>query len=269
MRCIRNGQSLLVITLGISFIAWGQGGGQTGRGAATQQAGAAGRGAAWRRRCRQRRQRFLQLRYGGGLRDWRFPMPRPRRLTRRSPSMGKRSPTPRGSATCRCATRRPDNRKLICFSPATAKDGVSDATARPLLFFLGGAPGCGSHLAGIWRVGSEADEVDERRHRRAAALWMGGQSPHPARPGGSGFRESGGHGIQPTRPAQPGPELLEYGRRHRFTRRVRAQLHQYLQSPEFTALSGGRGFWHGAGGGFGRLPQRTPDPGSMAWCCCR
>ena len=44
MRCIRNGQILLVITLGVSFIAWGQGGGQTGRGAAAQQAGTAGRG---------------------------------------------------------------------------------------------------------------------------------------------------------------------------------------------------------------------------------
>ena len=44
MRYSRNGQILLVITLGISFIALGQGGGQADRGAATQQAGAAWRG---------------------------------------------------------------------------------------------------------------------------------------------------------------------------------------------------------------------------------
>ena len=36
----------------------------------------------------------------------------------------------------------------------------------------------------------------------------------------------------------------------------------HQQSPEFAALSGGRGFRHGAGGGFGRLSHRTPDPGA-------
>src|ERR1035441_5923733 len=38
-------------------------------------------------------------------------MPRPRKLTRRSRSTGKHSPTPRGPATCPCATPQPDNRK--------------------------------------------------------------------------------------------------------------------------------------------------------------
>ena len=148
------------------------------------------------------------------------------------------------------------------FYTCYAKDGVTDASARPLLFFLGGAPG----VAATWQ---EFGGLGPKRMKWAndgtagmpPYAWV--DNPHTLL--GQAdlvFVNPGGHRVQPSRPAGPGPELLEYCRRHRFTGRVRAQFPQYAQSPEFAALSGGRGFWHGAGGGSGRLSQRTPDPRS-------
>ena len=139
----------------------------------------------------------------------------------------------------------------------------------PAVVFPGRRAGRGGQLAGVWRVGSEADEVDRARRRRAPALWLGGQSRHPAWPGRPGFRESGRYGLEPARPAGPGAELLEYGHRYRFAGRVRAQLPGHLRPPELAALPGGRGLRHGAGGRPGRLSQRTPDPGHGVVSCSR
>lgn len=148
MRYIRNGQILLMI---ISFIAWGQGGrGQTGRGAATQQAtppdgagGRGGRGAG-----------------GGGSGTLEFynydttagagpaipdaqPTETHQKITVNGEALAYSARV--GYMSLRNATTGQSEAHL--FYTCYAKDGVTDISARPLLFFLGGAPG----VAATWQ----------------------------------------------------------------------------------------------------------------------
>jgi carboxypeptidase C (cathepsin A) len=143
---MRNGQFLLVITLGLSFGAWGQGGSsQAGRGAAaqgavTQQAGAAGRGGG---------------RGGGGgggaidFYNYDTTASSGMAISDAQPAETHQKITVNGEALAytarvgymplRNATTGQSSAHL--FFTYYSKDGVSDASARPLLFSLGGAPG--------------------------------------------------------------------------------------------------------------------------------
>jgi carboxypeptidase C (cathepsin A) len=134
----------LVITLGISFIAWGQGGGQAGRGAAAQQAGppagAAGRGGR-----------------GGGVGgggtgefyNYDTTAGSGQVIPDAQPTETHQKITVNGEAlayTARAGYMPLHNAttgqsEAHLFYTCYAKDGVSDASVRPVLFFLGGAPG--------------------------------------------------------------------------------------------------------------------------------
>ena len=149
MRYIRNGQVLLVITLGLSSIAWGQGG--RGRAGAAQQASppagapgsAAGRGGGGG---------------GGGAGEFYnydtaagsvLPIPDapPTETHQKIMVNGEAlAYTARaGYMPLRNATTGQSEAHL--FYTCYAKDGVSDGAARPVLFFLGGAPG----VAASWQ----------------------------------------------------------------------------------------------------------------------
>jgi carboxypeptidase C (cathepsin A) len=158
MRYIRNGQILLAITLGMSLTAWGQGG--RGRGAAAQQAGAPatppsgapatapagtpGRGGAG----------------GGGANTSAFytydttansgpaipdapPTETHQKITVNGEALAYTARV--GYMPLRNATTGQSEAHL--FYTSYAKDGVSDASARPVVFFLGGAPG----VAATWQ----------------------------------------------------------------------------------------------------------------------
>jgi carboxypeptidase C (cathepsin A) len=149
MRYIRNGQILLVITLGIWSIAWGQGG--RGRAGAAQQAGApasapataAGRGAA--------------TTAGGGGEFYNYdtaagsgpaipdapPTETHQKITVNGEALAYTARA--GYMPLRNATTGQSEAHL--FYTCYAKDGVSDQAARPVLFFLGGAPG----VAATWQ----------------------------------------------------------------------------------------------------------------------
>jgi len=140
MRCIRNGQLLLVITLGISFIAWGQGGGQTGRGAAAQQAGAAGRGARGGGSAGSGASDFYNYDAAAGA-GMAIPDAPPAETHQKITVDGEAlAYTARvGYMPLHNATTGQSEAHL--FFTCYAKDGVSDTSVRPVLFFLGGAPG--------------------------------------------------------------------------------------------------------------------------------
>ena len=178
MRCIRNGQLLLVITLGISFFAWGQGGGQTGRGAAAQQAGAAGRGGRGGAGASDFYNYDTAAGSGQAIPDV-PPAETHQKITINGETLAYTARA--GYMPLRNATTGQSEAHL--FFTSYTKDGVSDAVGPSAVVLPGRRPGRGSQLAGVWRLGSEADEVGGRRHRRTAALWLGGQSQHPARPG--------------------------------------------------------------------------------------
>jgi carboxypeptidase C (cathepsin A) len=146
MRCIRNGQLLLVITLGISFIAWGQGGAQTGRGAAAQQAGAAGRGGRGGGSAGSGASDFYNYdaAAGAGLAIPDVPpVETHQKITVDGEALAYTARV--GYMPLRAATTGQSEAHLFftCYS----KDGLSDATARPLVFFLGSAPG----VAASWQ----------------------------------------------------------------------------------------------------------------------
>jgi carboxypeptidase C (cathepsin A) len=140
MRYVPNRQFLLVITLGFAFSAWGQGG--SGRGAATQgtaaqQAGAAGRGGG---------------RGGGGAVGFYSYDPAapsgipiadaPATETRQKIAVNGEALTytaRAGYLPLRNATTGQAAAHL--FFTYYARDGISDPSSRPVLFFLGGAPG--------------------------------------------------------------------------------------------------------------------------------
>jgi len=158
MKIIRFVRVLLTIVLGISFLAWGQGGGQANRGAAAQSASPQQTGAPGS---------AAQRGGGGGTRGGGgssgpgdfftydpsattgIPIPdmppvethqkisvngEPLAYTARAGFLPLRNPTT-GQA------------EAHIFFTSYAKDGGGDASARPLLFFLGGAPG----VAAAWQ----------------------------------------------------------------------------------------------------------------------
>jgi len=150
MRCIRNGQILLAITLGMTSIAWGQGGGRAGRAGAAQQAGApasapgnaAGRGGGG----------------GGGAGEFYTfdttagsvpaipdgpPTETHQKITLNGEALAYTARV--GYMPLRNATTEQSEAHL--FYTCYAKDGVSDGAARPVMFFLGGAPG----VAATWQ----------------------------------------------------------------------------------------------------------------------
>jgi carboxypeptidase C (cathepsin A) len=147
MRCIRKGQLLLVITLGISFIAWGQGGTQAGRGAAAQQAGAAGRGGRGGGGGGAGASDFYNYDTAAGS-GQAIPDAPPAETHQKITVDGEAiAYTARaGYIPLRNATTGQSEAHLFftCYS----KDERSDATAPPpLLFFLGSAPG----VAASWQ----------------------------------------------------------------------------------------------------------------------
>ncbi len=268
MQYVRMGEVLLVLTLGISAAAWGQGGnGRAGRAAgaqsgtpATAPAATAGRGGRGGDTGAGATEFFnYDPSAGSGLA---IPDSQPvethQKITVNGEALAYTARA--GYMSLRNATTGQSEAHLFytCYS----KDGVADPASRPLLFFLGGAPG----VAATWQ---EFGGLGPKRMKWASDgtagmppyAWV--DNPHTLLGAGrSGLREPRRHRVQPSRSAVPRPQLLEYGRRRRLARGVRAEFPQCGQSPELAALSGGRGFWHGARGGSGRLPQRTPDPGS-------
>ncbi len=147
MRCIRTGQSLLVIILGLSFNAWSQSGGQAGRGAPPQQAGASGRSG-----------RGGGGGTGGGAGEFynydttaasgmAIPDARPvetrQKITVNGAALAYTARA--GFLALRNATTGQSEAHL--FFTSYTKDGATDASLRPVLFFLGGAPG----VAAAWQ----------------------------------------------------------------------------------------------------------------------
>jgi carboxypeptidase C (cathepsin A) len=152
MRCIRNGQFLLLITLVCSFDVWSQGGnGQTGRGAtsqgtATPQVGSAGRGG-----------RGGGGGAGGAAGFYNYdttasagipigdvqPVETHQKITVNGEVLAYTARA--GYLPLRNATTGLTAAHL--FYTFYAKDGGSDAGIRPLLFFTGGAPG----VAASWQ----------------------------------------------------------------------------------------------------------------------
>jgi carboxypeptidase C (cathepsin A) len=144
MRCLRYGQFLLVVTLGISFSAWGQGGGQAGRGAAaqgaaTQQSGAAGRGGA-------------RGAGGGGAAGFfnydptassgmQIPDARPVETRQKITINGEPFAYTARAGYLPLRNSTTGLAAAHLFFTYYAKDGVSDLGSRPLMVFLGGAPG--------------------------------------------------------------------------------------------------------------------------------
>jgi carboxypeptidase C (cathepsin A) len=147
MRWIRNGKFLLVITIGLSYSAWGQGSSsQAGRGAAAQQAGAAGRGA--------------RAGGGGGAGAGDFynydttagagmaipdtqPVETHQKIIVDGEALAYSARV--GYMPLRNATTGQSEAHL--FFTCYAKDGVADASARPIMFFLGSTPG----VAASWQ----------------------------------------------------------------------------------------------------------------------
>jgi len=148
MRYSRNGQILLVITLGISFIAWGQGGsGQTGRGAAAQQAGppgsATGRGGGGGAGGAGEFYNYDTTAGSGQAIPDAQPTETHQKITVNGEAIAYTARV--GYMPLHNATTGQSEAHL--FFTCYAKDGVSDTSARPVLFFLGGAPG----VAASWQ----------------------------------------------------------------------------------------------------------------------
>lgn len=148
MRYIRNGQMLLAIMLGISCTAWGQGGsGRAGRAAAAQQPGAPANppGRGGRGGDGGAANEFYNYDTTAGLAP--IPDSQPTETHQKITLNGEAlAYTARaGYMPLRNATT--GNSEAHLFYTCYAKDGVSDASARPVLFFLGGAPG----VAASWQ----------------------------------------------------------------------------------------------------------------------
>lgn len=156
MRYLRDGRILLVITLGISLTnwgtAWGQGG-RAGRGTQTQQAAppgsTAGRGAAGGA--------STGAGAGGAGEFYNYdttagagaaipdapPTETHQKITVNGETLAYTARA--GYMPLRNATTSQSEAHL--FYTCYAKDGVSEASVRPVLFFLGGAPG----VAATWQ----------------------------------------------------------------------------------------------------------------------
>ena len=131
MRCVHNRTFLLMIMIGLSYNAWSQ--------------AAAGGAAGGVREAAPPSASITMMRRP--RRALRSPMRRRRRPIRRSPSTGKPfAYTARaGYLPLRNATTGQAEAHL--FFTYYAKEGVGDVPARPLIFFLGGAPG----VAAAWQ----------------------------------------------------------------------------------------------------------------------
>jgi carboxypeptidase C (cathepsin A) len=164
MRYIRNGQILLVISLGIPFAAWGQGGnGRAGRAAAAAQQGAAP--AAGTPAATGTPAGAPAAAAGRGGRGGGAAAPSTSEFYNYDTAASAGAPVPDGPPTethqkvtvngdsiaytarvgympLRNATT--GNSEAHLFYTCYAKDGISDASARPVLFFMGGAPGVAS-----------------------------------------------------------------------------------------------------------------------------
>ena len=241
MPYILKGRILLVIALGTSLTAWGQGGGRAGRAAAAaaQQTGApAGAAAGTAGRGSTGASEFYNYDTTAGsgpaIPDA-PPVETHQKITVNGEALAYTARA--GYLPLRNATTGQSEAHL--FYTCYAKDGVSDAAARPLLFFLGGAPG----VSATWQeFGGLGPKRMKWTNDGGAGLPPYGWVDNPHTLLGQAdlvFVNPVGTAFSRARPAGPRPELLEYGRRHRFARRVRAQFRQYEQSPEFAALSGG------------------------------
>ena len=196
MRYIRDGQVLLVMMLGISLAAWGQGGGRAGRAAGAQQAGAPQTAApqvpAQQAPAPQAGAAGRGGRGGGGAgpSTSQFYDYDPAAVVALSipdapPTETHQKITVNGEALAytarvgylplRNATTGQSEAHL--FYTWYAKDGVTDSSGAPSAVFPGRRAGRRRQLAGVRRLGPEAHEVDQRRRRRAASLCVGRTIP--------------------------------------------------------------------------------------------
>ncbi len=154
MQYVRMGEVLLVLTLGISAAAWGQGGnGRAGRAAGAQAAGTpatapaaaggrGGRGADTGAGATEFYNYDPAAGAGLAIADGQ-PVETHQKITLNGESLAYTARA--GYMPLRNATTGQAEAHLFytCYS----KDGITDASARPLLFFLGGAPG----VAATWQ----------------------------------------------------------------------------------------------------------------------
>jgi len=143
MRCLHNARLLTVIMLGLSLAAWGQGGsGRAGRGAAAQgppaqQGGAGGRGAG------------AATGTAGNFYSYDTTASSQMAIPNAPPVETRQKITVGGDALAYTARagymplRNPTTGQTDAhlFFTSYSRDGVSDAAARPIMFFVGGAPG--------------------------------------------------------------------------------------------------------------------------------
>ncbi len=154
MQYVRMGEVLLVLTLGISAAAWGQGGnGRAGRAAGAQAAGTpatapaaaggrGGRGADTGAGATEFYNYDPAAGAGLAIADGQ-PVETHQKITLNGESLAYTARA--GYMPLRNATTGQAEAHLFytCYS----KDGITDATTRPMLFFLGGAPG----VAATWQ----------------------------------------------------------------------------------------------------------------------
>ena len=163
MRCKINGKILLMITLGLSFNAWGQGGGQTGRGAPAQnpatqqtgpppgapaqQAGAPQGGRGGRGGGSPTVGDFYSYDPTAASGVVAIPDAPPTESHQKITINGETVAytTRAGFMPLRNPTTGQSEAHL--FFTCYTRDGASDASARPIIFFLGGAPG----VAAAWQ----------------------------------------------------------------------------------------------------------------------
>ena len=152
---IRNGKILLAIALGIPLTVWGQGG-RAGRAAAAQQAAAPGAAAPQAAQGRGGRggrgggapatSEFYDYNTAagsGGAVPETQPVETHQKITVNGEALAYTARA--GFMALRNATSGQSEAHL--FYTSYAKDGVSDSSVRPLLFFVGGAPG----VAATWQ----------------------------------------------------------------------------------------------------------------------
>jgi hypothetical protein len=292
MRYLRDGQILLWIALGMSLPAWGQGGsgragGRGGGGGADPNAGACERACCYRNPNSARDCAWRYLRAAAGAAERRQAAPQTPSLTTtptgglgvgdsRLPARGDapEDRRQRGLARLHRAGRLPalhnattGQSEAHMFYTSYFKDGVSDAFGAPAAVLLRRRSGSFGRLAGVRRLRTEAHEVGRRRHRRRSSLWVGGQSRHAARTGRPGVRESRRHGVQPPDQPSHAVSFLDHRRRRRVFGGVRAQFPQYRQSPQFAALSGGRGLSARAASPVSPPISMSTRSRCTAWCC--
>jgi carboxypeptidase C (cathepsin A) len=147
MRRTRNGQFLLVILLGLSLSVWGQGG---GRGTASQQAGGtSGRGAAQGPAAQQGGQSARGSGGSGSLYNYDTSASPGMSLPAGPPVETRQKISVNGEAIAYTAragylplrnatTGQPEAQIFYTYY---AREGAGEPAARPLVFFLGGAPG--------------------------------------------------------------------------------------------------------------------------------